>query len=250
MTADVLQIEALQKRIGDVLVLSDISTSLKEGHVTAFIGPNGAGKSTLFQAIGGELHPDAGRIIYKGRDITGWAPWRLARIGIGRLDQSVGVYANLTARQNVVAALLRPADRGLLRSLLHGGRPLREAMASAENLLNRVGLEGPRDAPAGELSWGNQKLLAFARLLAGNFRFVLLDEPAAGVSPAMADRLRGLIRELSAAGVTTALIEHDLAFVRDLADDVVLLQEGRVVTQGSAASVLNQPATLELCLGL
>jgi neutral amino acid transport system ATP-binding protein len=250
MTADVLRIEALHKRIGDVLVLADISTSLKEGHITAFIGANGAGKSTLFQTIGGELHPDAGRIMYRGRDITGWPPWRLARIGIGRLDQSVGVYANLSARQNVVVALLRPADRGLLRSLSLGGRPLREAMASAENLLNRVGLEGLRDAPAGELSWGNQKLLAFARLLAGNFRFVLLDEPAAGVSPAMAERLRVLIRELSAAGVTTALIEHDLAFVRDLADDVVLLHEGRVATQGSAASVLNQPATLELCLGL
>jgi ABC-type branched-subunit amino acid transport system ATPase component len=138
----------------------------------------------------------------------------------------------------------------LLRSLWLGSSRLRAAQGPAEALLDRVGLEGDRDAPAGQLSWGNQKLLAFARLLAGRFRFVLLDEPAAGVSPALRERLGLLIRELSASGVTIALIEHDLGMVRELADAVVLLQEGRVLAHGPAAAVLNQPATLELCLGL
>jgi ABC-type branched-subunit amino acid transport system ATPase component len=249
MTSE-LQIDGLRKRIGEVAVLGGITTTLLAGQITAFIGPNGAGKTTLFHAIAGELQPDAGRLLYQGRDITGWPPWRLARLGIGRLDQDVRVFANLSARQNVIAALQRTADRRLLRSLWLGSSRLRAAQGPAEALLDRVGLEGDRDAPAGQLSWGNQKLLAFARLLAGRFRFVLLDEPAAGVSPALRERLGLLIRELSASGVTIALIEHDLGMVRELADAVVLLQEGRVLAQGPAAAVLNQPATLELCLGL
>ena len=162
MTA-ALQIDGLRKRIGDVAVLGGITTTLLSGQVTAFIGPNGAGKTSLFQAIAGELQPDAGRLIFQGRDITGWPSWRLARLGIGRLDQDVRVFPSLSARQNLIAALQRPADRGLLRSLWQGSSRLRAAQGSAEALLDRVGLEGDRDAPAGQLSWGNQKLLEIGR---------------------------------------------------------------------------------------
>lgn len=250
MTEDSLIIEGLRKRIGQVEVLGGIDTRLKAGAITAFIGPNGAGKTTLFHTITGELKPDAGRVIFQGTDITGWEPWELAQMGIGKVFQDVRIFPSLTPLENVTAALQRQADRRLRRSLFHGDAVLEAAQAKAEELLGKVRVDGRWDGPAGELSWGNQKLLAFARLLAGEFRFVLLDEPAAGVSPSLGERLKVLIRELAARGVTIALIEHDMAFVRDLADAVVVLREGCVFDQGPAGEVLMRPANIELCLGL
>lgn len=190
-------------------------------------------------------------MIFEGQDISHREPWDMARMGIGKVFQDVRVFPSLSVIDNVVAALQRRADRSLRASLVNGARNLEAAQKKAEALLDKVGVEGCRDGPAGELSWGNQKLLAFARLLAGNFRFVLLDEPAAGVSPMLGSRLRELIRKLAKEeGVTVALIEHDMAFVRGLADTVVVLNEGRVFDQGPASEVLERPANLELCLGL
>lgn len=251
MKGDALIIEGLRKRLGGIEVLADVNTRLRQGEITAFIGPNGAGKTTLFQAITGELKPDAGRVVFEGADITHQEPWAIARMGVGKVFQDVRVFPSLSVVDNVVAALQRHPARSLRASLLRGERSLREAKERADTLLDRVGLEGWRDGPAGELSWGNQKLLAFARLLAGEFRFALLDEPVAGVSPALSGRMKELIREMAKQdGVTVALIEHDMSFVRDLADTVVVLREGRVFDQGPATEVFGRPANVELCMGL
>ena len=246
-----MMIEGLRKRLGEVEILAGVDTCLRRGEITAFIGPNGAGKTTLFNAITGELKPDRGRVVFEGMDITGREPWEIARQGIGKVFQDVRVFPNLSVIENVVAALQRQSDRSLRSGLLRGGRSFQEARREAQSLLDRVGVEGRHDGLASELSWGNQKLLVFARLLAGAFRFVLLDEPVAGVSPAMGERLKSLILKLACdQGVTVALIEHDIDFVSDLADAVVVMKEGRVFDQGPANDVLKQPANIELCLGL
>lgn len=251
MNESAMVILNLRKRLDDVEVLAGVNTCLRKGEITAFIGPNGAGKTTLFNAVSGEIRPDVGRVIFEGRDIIGREPWDIARMGIGKVFQDVRVFSSLSVIDNVVAALQRREDRRLWNSLFNGSRNLQETRKKAEALLDKVGLEGCRDGPARELSWGNQKLLAFARLLAGNFRFVLLDEPAAGVSPILGARLRELIWNLAKEdGVTVALIEHDMAFVRGLADAVVVLNEGRVFDQGRTSEVLERPTNLELCLGL
>lgn len=251
MNRNALVVEGLRKRFGEVEVLAGVDTRLREGGITAFIGPNGAGKTTLFNAITGELRPDAGRVVFRGTDITGREPWEVARMGIGKVFQDVRVFPSLTVVENVVAALQRRSDLGLRASLLRGDRQLAEARGKAEELLDKAGVEGRRDGPAGELSWGNQKLLALARLLAGDHRFVLIDEPVAGVAPAMGKRIETIIRELASKdGVTVALIEHDLAFVRALAEDVVVLKEGAVFDQGPASDVLDRPENIELLLGL
>ncbi len=251
MNGNALVIEGLRKRLGGVEVLAGVDAVLRDGGITAFIGPNGAGKTTLFNTITGELKPDSGKVTFQGREITGREPWEIAGMGVGKVFQDVRVFPSLSVVDNVIAALQTHADQSLGRSLLRGDRSLREARGEAEALLDKVGVAGRRDGPAGELSWGNQKLLAFARLLAGEHRFVLLDEPVAGVSPALGERIKELIRELAAKdGVTVALIEHDMAFVSDLVDKVVVLKEGKVFDQGPAAEVLNRPANIELCLGL
>jgi ABC-type branched-subunit amino acid transport system ATPase component len=190
-------------------------------------------------------------VVLDGVDISGITAWEVARMGVGKVFQDVRVFGSLSARDNVIAALQGREDRGLGRSLLRGERSLLDARVEADYLLEKTGVEGRWDGPAGELSWGNQKLLAFARLLAGKHRFVLLDEPVAGVSPMLGTRIRGLIQELADQdGVTVALIEHDMGFVRDLADAVVVLKEGRVFDQGPAGEVLEKPENIELCLGL
>lgn len=251
MNETALVIEGLRKRLGEVEVLAGVTTCLRKGEITAFIGPNGAGKTTLFNAITGELRPDAGRVIFEGQDISHCEPWDMARMGIGKVFQDVRVFPSLSVVDNVVAALHRREDRSLTASLVDGGHNLEATRKKAVALLDKVGVEGCRDRAAAELSWGNQKLLAFARLLAGDFRFVLLDEPVAGVSPTLGAQLKELISKLAKEdGVTVALIEHDMVFVRDLADTVVVLNDGRVFDQGPTSEVLERPANLELCLGL
>jgi branched-chain amino acid transport system ATP-binding protein len=251
MNENILVIDGLRKWLGGIEVLAGVDARLRRGEITAFVGPNGAGKTTLFDTITGEIHPDEGRVVFDGVDIAGREPWELARLGIGKVFQDVRVFPGLSTRDNVIVALQRRSERGLRSSLLHGQKGLREVGEQAEALLDRTGVEGHRDAPAAELSWGNQKLLALARVLAGGFRFVLLDEPVAGVSPALSDRVHELIADLaSTSEVTVALIEHDLAFVNKLAHKVIVLNEGRVFDQGATAEVLRRPANIDLCLGL
>jgi len=252
MTSDhALIVQGLRKRFGEVEVLGGVDARLRRGKITAFIGPNGAGKTTLFHAVTGELKPDSGRVVLEGREITRREPWEIARLGVGRLFQEVRVFPGLSVWDNVIAALQRPSDRRLGASLLRGDHSLQAAKEEASALLDRVGVDGRRDGPAAELSWGNQKLLAFARLLAGEHRLVLLDEPTAGVAPALGVRLKELIRLLAGErGVTVGLIEHDMKFVADLADAVVVLRDGKLFDHGPTTEVLSRPATVELCLGL
>jgi branched-chain amino acid transport system ATP-binding protein len=251
--AVLLRLEDVRLRLGGVAVLNGASAGLKAGEITVFIGPNGAGKTTLFHVIAGELRPDSGRVLYEGRDIGGLSPWRVARLGIGRIFQDARIFLSLSPLDNVAAALLAAWDEGgVVRSLWRGGQRIKEARQQAEELLDRVGVAGRRDAPAAELSWGNQKLLAFARLLAGGFRVVLLDEPVSGVSPALSARLAELTRDMARQQgmLVASFVEHDMGFVREVADRVVVLRDGAIFACGDTAKVLTDPAVMELCLGL
>jgi ABC-type branched-subunit amino acid transport system ATPase component len=245
-----LTIAGLSKRLGGVDVLTNVTAHMVRGGVTAFVGPNGAGKTTLFNTLAGEEVPDKGEIKLEGRRINHLAPWEISRLGLGRLFQDVRVYSNLSVLHNVIVALLRPNDTRVLTSLWATDRCSRLAPRALE-LLDKVGVQGRLDRPASELSWGNQKLLAFARLLAGEFHYVLLDEPVGGVSPQIAKRLKEIIRGMARDdGITVGLIEHDIGFVADLAQSIVLMKEGRVLKQGNANSMLQDPKFAEICFGL
>ena len=242
----------LHKRFGDVLVLKGVSGKLLPGHISAFVGPNGAGKTTLFQLLTGELKPDRGSATLSGRSILGRSPASLARRGIGKLFQDVRVFPNLSVLDNVLVAI---SARQTNRDSFFGWSTVRdfrrlELVKEARLHLSRVGVDADEDVLARDLSWGNQKLLAFARLLAGEFRCVFLDEPIAGISTSMANHLATLIRDLANSGVAVALIEHEMTFVETLANDVVVLSEGVVIDSGSTSEVLSHAETREICLGL
>jgi ABC-type branched-subunit amino acid transport system ATPase component len=253
MDSPVLLIEGLEKRFGEVTVLRDVHAALTPGTVTAFVGPNGAGKTTLFHAITGDLKPDAGEVILEGRDITAQPPWRIARQGLGKMFQDVRVFENLSILDNVVLALHDHASQTVwssLAGLWRRDQRRAERVEAAESWLALAGVQRPWNRTAGDLSFGNQKLLALARLMAGGFRLLLLDEPTSGVSPVMVNDMANIIHNLADQGVTVALIEHNYAFVKDVASACYLLRDGTVHDTGPTDEVLGKPDNREILIGL
>lgn len=239
MTEYSLVIEGLTKSIGGLPVLAGLSCRMKRGAVTAIIGPNGAGKTTLLNIIGGEVRADSGSVTFEGQDIRSKRPWEVAREGIGRVFQDVRVFGGLTPIENVVAALQLSAQPCLSTSLLAVDSEMQAHRSAAYDLLAKVAIDGSLEKPASELSWGNQKLLAFARLLAGHHRLVLLDEPVAGVAPALRRKIKALIEEMvGVCGTTVVIVEHDLSFVAEIADYVAVIEHGVVEKHGAVAEIL------------
>jgi len=245
----VLIIESLEKHFGDIAVLRGLNASLLPGTVTAFIGPNGAGKTTLFHAITGDMAPDSGVVLLNGQPITGMPPWKVARKGLGKMFQDVRVFENLTVIENVLLALHDHPGQTVWASLfLQHTDPKLEK--EAVMWLDKAGVEAPFDRPASSLSFGNKKLLALARLMAGGFDVLLLDEPTSGMSPLMINHIAKLIGQLSEQGTTIALIEHNYAFVAEVAEQTYLLQEGTMLDNGSTADVLDSEENREILIGL
>ena len=249
-----LRIRGVRKAFGSLQVLQGIDLEIGPCMVTAIVGPNGAGKTTLFHAITGDVQLDSGDVFLGDRSITGVSPWRIARAGLGKLFQDVRVFDNLSVRDNVVVALDDSATRNPLWPFLHlisSRRLRRRTREAADVLLRQAGVDAPYGGAAHDLSYGNQKLLAFARLLAGDFKVLLLDEPTSGLSATAAARLGEHLRTIAhERRIAVALIEHNLSFVEEYADKVYVLQSGQVIGEGPPREVLEQPGHRELLIGL
>ena len=247
-----LRVEGVAKSFGAFKALQDVNLTCKVGQVTALVGPNGAGKTTLFHVIGGNLTPDAGRIYLNDTDITGLPPYKIARRHVGRLFQDVRVFPDLSVLENVQVSFLHRSDYKLLTTLAWWRREARETdrRERAMKWLEFVGLTDAAEQLAGTLSFGQQKLLALARLAALRPALLLLDEPTAALSPAMAEKMVGLVKQLVAEQkMTVALIEHNMGVVRKLADYIYFLHEGTVYTHGTQQDVLDNPEVRDLYTG-
>ena len=202
------------KRFGDFWALRGVRASVPDGKITAFIGPNGAGKTTLLHVIAGTLRPDEGSLRFQGLDIAGLPSYEIARRGIGRQFQDVRVFGGLSVLDNIVVGLIPHAAQdswGAWFRTRQVKQSLKQYQEIAMKWIEYVGLQNDWRRHARELSFGQQKLLALARLFARDFRFLLLDEPTAGVSPKMVEQISTLIREaVSQRGVTVALVEHNM----------------------------------------
>jgi branched-chain amino acid transport system permease protein len=228
-----LEITDLSKRFGGLHAVKDATFSVTEGQVTGLVGPNGAGKTTVFNMVTGTIPADSGTIRYQDTDITRLSPQQRTALGIARTFQDVRLLPRLTVVENVAVGVQRQHGERL-RSVF--GRPLRvraderETIRRAHQCLDYVGLPaGVRDELAGSLSYGEQKLVSIARLLATGAKLLLLDEPTSGLDELSLDAFRSVLRRLVAEGHTVLLVEHNMLLVRELCDRAVFLSSGEVL---------------------
>jgi branched-chain amino acid transport system ATP-binding protein len=238
---------------GEFVALDEIDLDIVCGSTTGIIGPNGAGKTTLFHALTGDLQPDSGTVHVNGVNVTRREPAEVARLGLGKQFQDVRIFRNLSVLENLLLAMQQNGERQWYRAWF--GRPSRAQSSrwrkQAIEILERIGLEVDADKPAGSLSYGNQKTLAFGRLLAGCYKILLLDEPLAGLSPQRATKVAKLIRDaVETSNTTVLLIEHNMFHVRKLCERTVVLNRGRVFDEGPTHEILRKASVREICIGL
>ncbi len=225
-----LSLKNVSKSFGGVKAVERCSFEVEECTITSLIGPNGAGKTTVFNITSGLTKPDSGTIKLLGKNITGMPAYKIAQSGISRTFQITKVFKNLTIRDNLLIAK-RTNDTEMNR------------------VLESVYLNKPLDTIASELSYGQQRLLELARALSMPHNLLLLDEPTAGVNPQIRQELKSILRNLRKEGKTILLIEHDMDFVMDISNTVIVLNEGRVLKTGKPKEIVKDKKVLEAYLG-
>jgi len=235
--------ENLTKVFDGVHALAGVSVEFPRSGIVAIIGPNGAGKTTLLNVLTGFLKPNGGRFFLGPDELTRLPPYQIARQGIARTFQDLRLITLVPVVENVLFA--RPNQKGenLLRALLRFGVAREEAKnwEAALHWLRFVGLEDKAHEPAGELSYGQQKLLTLACCLASEARILLLDEPVAGVHPGMIAKILDLLRRLKDSGKLVVFVEHDLAAVREVADHAIVMDDGKIIAEGPPDELLARP---------
>lgn len=247
-----LEVKNLSKSFDGIKAVNSACLSFKREMVTGLIGPNGAGKTTLFHLISGFLKPDSGEILYQGERIDGLRPWQVAKKGIGRLFQDVRVFSKMTVLDNVLSAFSQQTGENPL-TLFKVKKIIKEEKErkkEALHWLEFVGLSGYENGFAENLSYGQQKLLAIARLLATGSEVLLLDEPTAGVNPKMVSSLLSLIRTLAEKEEkTVVVIEHNMAVIADVCDFVYFMADGRIMAGGDPSEVLRDKEVKRVYIG-
>ena len=242
-----LEVKDVRKSYGAIKAVDGVSMSVGPGEIVGVIGPNGSGKTTLFNSILGQIQPTAGKVEFCGEDITGMSPLELSRRGVGRTFQTLQVFGKMSVRDNLIAAaqefkgtlasrLFAPSDAGLGEH--------------ADRMIEMFRLKHVAHLPAGNLSYGQQKLIDIAMAFMPAPRLVLLDEPCAGVNPSLVDQLRELLVELNKAqGGSFVVIEHNMDFIMRLCPHVICMVEGKVLAEGPPQTVQSNRQVLEAYLG-
>jgi branched-chain amino acid transport system ATP-binding protein len=246
MSQPVLEARGLEKAFGGVKAVDGVSFVVEAGTLLALIGPNGAGKTTCFNLLNGQLAPDAGHVVFAGRDITGLSPRVVWSLGVGRTFQITATFASMTVRENVQMALI--SHHGKAWSLT--GRARDGFTAEADALLAQVGMGTQAERACGVLAYGDLKRIELAVALANTPKLLLMDEPTAGMAPAERLALMELTRRIAREqGIAVLFTEHDMDVVFAHADRILVLDRGRLIAEGSAAEVRADPAVQAVYLG-
>jgi ABC-type branched-subunit amino acid transport system ATPase component len=236
----ILEVRDLVREFGGVHAVAGASFEVPTGRITGLIGPNGAGKSTVVGLISGMIKPTSGQIVFAGRDITGLAPYRVARRGLTRTFQLSSEFRKLTVLENLLVAASGQHGESFLGALLRPRRwqgQERALVHDARALLQRFDMSDAEEEYAGNLSGGQKRLVEIMRGLMAKPTLLVLDEPLAGVNPSLAHRILGFLEELRDEGLTMLMVEHDMVAVGRVCDPVVVMSQGKVLTHGPLAEL-------------
>ena len=239
------------RKFGGLTAVDVEHVEIQRGAITALIGPNGAGKTTFFNLLTGFDKPNSGNWTFNGIPLAGVAPHKVARMGMVRTFQLTKALFRLSVMDNMRLGAKNQIGEGILQALLPFTWKAEERRITerAEELLTRFKLDTKADDFAAALSGGQRKLLEMARALMVNPELVMLDEPMAGVNPALTQSLLGHIKDLREQGMTVLFVEHDMDMVRDISDWVIVMAQGKVVAEGPPESVMSNPAVIDAYLG-
>jgi len=247
VTGPLLKVTDLKKAYGAIQAVGGVSFEVMPGEIFGVIGPNGSGKTTMFNSVLGQIEPDAGRIELKGQDITGLSPQQLNQRGVGRTFQTLQVFSKMSVRDNLLVAAQEHQGSMWSRMFAPGDSGLG---AKADALIDQFRIRHVADKKAGELSYGQQKLVDIAMAFMSEPDLVLLDEPCAGVNPSLVGGISSLLKELNKTQKGSfVVIEHNMDFVMDLCHRILVMVEGKVIAVGTPAEIRANRQVLDAYLG-
>lgn len=247
-----LAVEKVNRYFGGLHALAEVDMAVEKDQIKGIIGPNGAGKTTLFHLISGNLPLSSGNVYFDGEEITGLKPYLVAERGISRTFQTIRLCGHMTVLENVMLGCHVRSKAGFLASILKLPWTLREerdVRGQAECMLETLGLVDLANEPAENLPFGKQRAVELARAIAGDPKLLLLDEPASGLNIHETEELAILIAGTRALGITILLVEHDMSLVMEICDELMVLNFGKKIAEGTPKDIQKNPAVVEVYLG-
>jgi len=247
MKNDILKIENLKKHFGGVRAVDDCSFGVERGSITALIGPNGSGKTTVFNLISGVTKSDGGKILLDERNITKLQPHNISNLGISRVFQQSRLFANLTVEENLMLAFDNE-DQNFWASFFGFGKGRKDKKKIVADYLEDLRITHMRDIQTRDLSFGQKRLVEILRALINPHNLLMLDEPVAGVTPELREKIKDVLRDLKKKGETILLIEHDMNFTLNVSDWVIVMDAGQVIAEGTPDDIRQNTKVLEAYL--
>lgn len=248
----VLEIENVSKFFYGLVAIDDLTIKVKPGQIYGIIGPNGAGKTTLFNCVTGIYTPEQGTIKYKGKNITGVAPHKIAQMGVLRTFQNIRLFKEMSVAENIMAGYHTKSKQKWYHAIIPTPfykKDEEQGWKKIEELMEFFGLSRLATVPTGDLSYGNQRKVEMARALAANPELLILDEPAAGLNENETIELTEIIRKISQMDIGIMMIEHDMDMVMSLTDYITVINFGKEISQGEPNFVQNDPRVIEAYIG-